>query len=161
MLSATCKTQHFAGDYFIAVHEKRVVRRKECGTGMPSFGETRETRTQSASHKLYRHWKLHIQARRTHASFKAKHLYTKPNGLSLLIVVHRSITPVHSLRNLTKQKYIHTLNVVAYIYNSLTRSKELAFFNHYQSTTTGPASRGVTITQPRDWHFSLQLPIDL
>jgi hypothetical protein len=44
MFSATCKTQHFAGDYFIAVYEKGVVRRKECGTGLPSVCETRQSR---------------------------------------------------------------------------------------------------------------------
>jgi len=66
-------------------------------------------RTQSASHKLYRHWKLHIQARRTHSSFKAKHLNTKPNCLSLLTVVHRSITPVHSYVTCPSIKiYTHT-----------------------------------------------------
>jgi len=51
--------------------------------------------------------------------------------------------------------YTHTLNVLAYNYSSLTRSKEPAFFNHYQSSTTGPASRGITITKPWDWHCSL------
>ena len=85
-----------------------------------------QIRTQSASHKLYIHWKLHIQARRTHSSFKAKHPYTKPNWLSLLTVVHRSITPVHSLRNLTKHK----------IYTYTQRSSfQLQFINKVKGTS--------------------------
>jgi hypothetical protein len=40
MSSATCKPQHFAGDYSIAVYEKGDVRRKECGTGLTSVGQT-------------------------------------------------------------------------------------------------------------------------
>jgi hypothetical protein len=43
MSSATCKPQHFAGDYSIAVYEKGDVRRKECGTGLTSVGETRQS----------------------------------------------------------------------------------------------------------------------
>jgi len=41
MLSATCKYRHFVGDYSIAVHEKGAVRRKGCGIGLASVGETR------------------------------------------------------------------------------------------------------------------------
>ena len=56
MFNANCKTQHFAGEYFIVVHEKEVVRRKECGTAMPSFGETRQTRKEFGAPETHIWW---------------------------------------------------------------------------------------------------------
>ena len=80
-------------------------------------------RTQSASHKLYRHWKLYIQARRTHSSFEAKHLYTKPNWLSLLTSIDHASS---FFRNLTKYK----------IYTYTQRSSfQLQFFNKVKGTS--------------------------
>ena len=40
MFSATCKSQHFAEGYSVAVHENRAVRKKEYGTVLTSLSET-------------------------------------------------------------------------------------------------------------------------
>jgi hypothetical protein len=49
MSSATCKPQHFAEDYSIAVYEKGDGRRKGGGTGLTSVGETRQSRLELSS----------------------------------------------------------------------------------------------------------------
>jgi hypothetical protein len=49
MFSATCNSQHCAGDYSIALYKKGAERKKECGTVLSSVGETRKSRFELSS----------------------------------------------------------------------------------------------------------------
>jgi len=56
MFRATCKSQIFDGDYSVAVHKNGAVRRKECGTGLPSVGETRHLLLEHISRGIRSWW---------------------------------------------------------------------------------------------------------
>jgi len=49
MASATCKSQHLAGEYSITVREKGAMRRKGCGSGGTSVGDMRQSRLELIS----------------------------------------------------------------------------------------------------------------
>jgi len=51
MFSTTGMPQHFAQGYSIAVHDKGAVRRKECGTGLTSVGETRQLQSELSANR--------------------------------------------------------------------------------------------------------------